>query len=86
VREILSMFWPAQGKRHEGTKEEKSQEVFISRMHCATSSGRIQTKLIKYICLTDFIERAKFDRYNLRGFGAMRFLKFPCCHKNLGLP
>jgi len=49
--------------------EEKSH---ISRMCGATPSGRIPTKLGTCVRLTDIIKRAKFDRYNLRDFGAVR--------------
>jgi len=35
--------------------QEKSQEVYISRMHGATPSGRIRTKLGEYVCLADVI-------------------------------
>ena len=70
--------WPVQvrkkkmGGRKEGRKEEKSQEVYISRMRGATPSGRIPTKLGKCVCLTNVIKRAKFHRYKSRGFGAVR--------------
>jgi len=67
--------WPVQvrkKKRQEGRKEEKSQEVYISRMCGATRSGRIPTKFGTYVCLMDIIKRAKFHRYNVRGFGAER--------------
>jgi len=49
--------------RQEGGKK-KSQEVYISRMRGATSSGRIPTKLGTCVRLTDVIKRAKFHRYN----------------------
>ena len=58
-------------KREDGRKEEKSQEVYISRMRGATPSGRISTKLDKCVRLTDVIKRAKFHRYKSRGFGAV---------------
>jgi len=71
--------WPVQVRkkkwqegRQEGSKEEKSQEVYISRVRRATSCGRIPTKLGKCVRLTDAIKRAKFHRYNLRRFGAVR--------------
>ena len=60
--------WPVQvrkKKREEGRKEEKSQEVYISRMRGATPSGRISTKLGKCVHLTDVIKRAKFHFYAL---------------------
>jgi len=79
VREIISIRLPCAGAqekrqegRQEGWREEKSQEVFISRMHGATPSGRIPTKIGTCVCLTDVIKRAKFHRYNLRDFGAVR--------------
>jgi len=50
----------------------KSQEVYISHMRGATSRGLILTKQDKCVCLTDIIKRAKFYRYNLRGFGSVR--------------
>jgi len=55
--------------RPEGRKVEKLQEVDISRVRRATSSGRIPTKLGKCVRLTDAIKRALF--HNLRGFGAV---------------
>ena len=58
--------------RKKGSKEEKSQEVYISRMRGATPSGRIPTKLNKCVCLTDVIKPANFHRYKSRGFGAVR--------------
>jgi len=48
VREIISIRLAcagAQEKRQDGRKEEKSQEVYISRMRGATSSGRIPNNL-----------------------------------------
>jgi len=62
----------AQEKRQAGRKEEKSQEVYISRMCGATSSGRIPTKLSTYVRLNDIIKRTKCHRYYLRGFRAVR--------------
>ena len=73
--ELSLSVWPVQvrkKKREEGRKEEKSQEVYISRMRGATPSGRIPTKLGKYVRLTDVIKRAKFHRYKSKGFGAVR--------------
>jgi len=64
--------WPVQVHKKKGRKEEKSQEVYISRMRGATPSGRIPTKLGKCVRITDVIKRAKFHSYNLRGFGAVR--------------
>jgi len=55
-----------------GRQEEKSQEVYISRMRGATPSRRIPTKLGKCVRLTDVIKRAKFHRYNLRVVGTVR--------------
>ena len=75
MRQIISIRLAcagAQENRQEGRKEEKSQEVFISRMRGATPSGRIPTKLGKCVRLTDVIKRAKFHRYKFRGFGAVR--------------
>jgi len=62
----------AQGKKA-GRKEGKSQEAYISRMRGATPGGRIPTKLGKCVRINDLIKRAKFHRFNLRGFGAVRF-------------
>jgi len=59
-------------KRQERRQEDKSQEVFISRMCGSTSSGRIPTKLGKCVRLTDDIKRAKCYHYSVRGFGAVR--------------
>ena len=64
-----------EGRKEEwknGRKEEKSQEVYISRMRGATPSRRISIKLGKCVHLTDVIKRAKFHRYKSRGFGAVR--------------
>jgi len=75
MREIISIRLACAGAqefRQEGRKEVKSQEVYISRMRGATPSGWIPTKLGKCVCLTDVIKLAKFDCYNLRGFGAVR--------------
>jgi len=86
VREIISIrvaYAGAQEKKavkQEGRKEEKSQEVYISRMCGATPSGRIPTKLGTYVRLTDVIKRAKFYRYNLRGFtGSAQFCSVLFC-------
>ena len=75
MRQIISLRLVcagAQEKKKAVRKEEKSQEVYISRMRGATPSGRITTKLGECICLTDIIKCAKFHRYESRGFGAMR--------------
>jgi len=42
----------------------------------ATPSGRIPTKLGACVRLPNLIKRAKYLRYNLRGFGAVRCLSF----------
>jgi len=57
-----------------GKQEEKSQEVYISRVCGATPSGQIPTKLGigKCVRLTDVIKRAEFHLYDLRGFEALR--------------
>jgi len=55
-----------------GYDEEKSQEVYISRMCGATPSRRIPTILDTCVRLTDVIKRAQFHRYDLRDFGAVR--------------
>jgi len=78
VREIISIRLACAGAqkkavKQEGRKEEKSQEVYISRMCGATPSKRIPTKFGTSVRLTDVIKRAQFHRYNLRGFGAVRF-------------
>jgi len=70
VREIISIRLACAGAQ-EKRQEEKSQEVYISRMCGATLSRRIQFKLYKCVRLTNVIKRAKFQRYNLRGFGAV---------------
>jgi len=62
--------WIVQVRKKKGRKAARKEEK--SRMRGATSSGRIQTKLCKCVRLTDVIKRAKFHRYNLRGFGAVR--------------
>jgi len=73
-------------KRQEGRQEEKSQEVYISRMCGATPSGRILTKLGQCVRLLILIKRAKFHRYNLRGFGAVRCWSFHFAIGNQGCP
>jgi len=57
----------------EKKQEEKAQlkKVYFSRMPGATPSMRIPTKLGECVRLADVIKRAKFHRYNLRGFGAV---------------
>ena len=74
MREINSIRLACVGAQEKkaGRKEEKSQEVYISRMRGATPSGRISTKLGKCVHLTDVIKRAKFHFYKSRGFGAVR--------------
>jgi len=75
--EIISIRLAYVGAQVEkGRMEEKSQEVYISRVRRATSGGRIPTKLGKCVRLTDVINHAKFHRYNLRGFGAVRCWSF----------
>jgi len=74
VREIISVRLVCAGAqekkagRQAGRKEEKSQEVYISRMCGATPSGRIPTKLGTCFRLTDVIKHAKFHHYTCRGF------------------
>jgi len=74
VREIISICLACAGAQEKkaGRKEEKSQEVYISRMRGASPSERILTKLGTCVCLTDLIKSAQFYSYNLRGFGAVR--------------
>jgi len=76
VREIISIRLACAGvqekKAARKAGRKKSQEVYISRMCGATPSRRIPTKLGTCVRLTDVIKRAKFHRYNLRGFGAVR--------------
>jgi len=70
VREIISLRLAcagAQEKIKAGRKEEKSQEVYISRMCGVTPSGRIPTKLGTCVHLPDVIKRN-----NLRDFEAVR--------------
>jgi len=78
VREIISIRLACAGAQEKkaGRKEENSQEVYISRMCGAIPSGQIPTKLGTCVCLPDVIKRAKFHRYNLRGFGAVRCWRF----------
>jgi len=68
----------AQEKMQEGRKArmKKSQEVYISCMRGATTSGRIPTKLVKCVRLINIIKLAKFHRFNLRGFGVVRRCRF----------
>ena len=75
MREIISIRLAgadAQEKKKAVRKEEKSQEVCISRMCGAIPSERISTKLGKCVRFTDVIKREKFHRYNFRYFGAVR--------------
>ena len=72
VKLSLSVWSVQVRKKKKGSKEEKSQEVYISRMRVATPSGRIPTKLGKCVHLTDVIKLAKFHCYKFRGFGAVR--------------
>jgi len=75
MREIISIRLASAGaqEKKEGWQEGRSQEVYISRMCGATPSKRIPTKLGACVRLTDVIKRAQFHRYNLRGFGAVRY-------------
>jgi len=91
MHEIISIHLAcagAQAKKgsKEGRKEEKSQEVYISRICGATPRGRISTKFGTYVRLTDVIKRAKFHRYNFRGFGDMRCWSFHVAIGNQGRP
>jgi len=74
VREITSIRLACAGAQEKkaGRQEEKSQEVYNSRMCGATPSKRISTKFGTCVRLTDVIKRAQCHRYNLRGFGAVR--------------
>ena len=78
MREVISIRLTCAGAQEkkgglkEGGMEEKSQEVYISRMRGKTPSGRIPTKLGKCVRLTDVVKRAKFHCYKSRGFGAVR--------------
>jgi len=74
VRENTSIRLACAGahEKKAGRQEEKSQEMYISRMCRAIPSRQIPTKLSTCVCLTDIIKRAKCHRYNLRGFGAVR--------------
>jgi len=66
--------WPKQVRKKEMQEDgKKSQEVYISRMRGATPSKRILTKLGNCVRLTEVIKRAQFHRYNMRGFGAVRY-------------
>jgi len=61
VRKIISIRLActgAQGKKA-GKQEEKSQEVYMSRMRGATPSGRIPTKPGKFVRLTEVIKACK---------------------------
>jgi len=68
VREIISIRLACAGAQNKNKKasrkEEKSQEVYISRMCGATSSGWIPTKLGTCVRLLEVIKRAKFHHYN----------------------
>jgi len=73
VREIISIRLACAGAQEKkaGRREEVT-EVYISRMGGATPGRRIPAKLGTCVRLTDIITRAKFHRYNLRGFRAVR--------------
>jgi len=91
VREIISIRLACAGVQEKkgiraGRQEEKSQEVYFSRMRGATPSRRIPTKLGTCVHLTDVIKRAKFYRYILRGFGAVRCWSFHVAIRNQGRP
>jgi len=64
--------WPVMVRKKKGRKEEKSQEVYILRMRGATASRQISTKLGNCVRLTDVIKLAKFNRYSVSFFGAVR--------------
>jgi len=82
LREIISIRLACAGAQDKKTrKEEKSQEVYISRMRGATPGGRISTKHGKCVRLTDLIKRAKFHRYKYERFRSCEVLKFSYCHK-----
>jgi len=73
VREIISIRLVCAGAQEKGIRqEEKAQEVYISRISGVIPSGWIPTKLGTCVRLTNVIKRAKFHRYNLRGFGPVR--------------
>jgi len=73
MRAIISIRLACAGAQEKkGKKVENSQEMYISCMRGATPSGRIVTKLGNCVRLTDIVKRAKFHRYNISGFGAMR--------------
>jgi len=71
------------GRKEQGGKEEKSQEV--SRSCGATPSGWIPIKLGKCVRLINVIERAEFHRYNRRVFGAVRCRSFLVAVGNQGV-
>jgi len=73
VREIISICLACAGAQEKNKRqEEKSQEVYISRMRGAIPSGWIPTKIGICVHLIDVTKRAKVHRYNLRVFGAVR--------------
>jgi len=86
VCEIISIRLACAGALEKKAGRKKSQEVYISRMFGATSSGWIPTKLGKGVPLTDVIKRAKFHRYNLRGVGAVRCWSYDVAIGNPGRP
>jgi len=88
VREIIFIRLACAGAQEKkaGRQEEKSQEVYISRLCGATPSGRIPTKFGTCLCLTHVIKRAKFHRYDLRGFGAVRCWSFHVAIGNQARP
>jgi len=77
VREIISIRLACAGAQlkkgsKDGRKEEKSQQVYNSRMCGATPSGWISTKSGTCVFRKDVIKRAKFHHYNLRAFGVVK--------------
>jgi len=77
----FGLCWCARKKGQEGRWVTRGH---ISRMCGATRSWRIPTKLGKCVCLTVIIKRAKFHRYNLRDFGAVRCWSFHVAIGNQG--
>jgi len=76
--------WPVQVRKKK-RREEMAQDVYISRMFGATpSAGSNQT--CTCVRLPDVIKCAKFYRYNLRGFWAVRCWSYHVAIGNQGRP
>ena len=71
MREIIHLACAgAQVKKGRNTLQDVYIHGCVEQPPC---SGQIETKLGKFVCLAKVIKHAKCHRYNLSGFGAVRF-------------